>query len=93
MRPVCRQLKHPERDEYEHSFSVRLSRRICRVMYLILIVYFISETNFDCQVFLGRSLAAERFSAELIGGINHVNYNQNNSLNAFAGECSVFADY
>lgn len=38
------------------------------------------------QRILGAGGAAARFSREFIGGINHVNYNQNNNLNAFAGD-------
>lgn len=45
-------------------------------------------TEIRLQRILGTGESATRFGAEIIAGINHVNYNQNNSLNALAGEIS-----
>ena len=37
------------------------------------------------QARLGEGAAAQRLAAELVAGINHVQYNQGNDINAFAG--------
>lgn len=44
------------------------------------------DMSFCVQNVLGSGAAGERFGREFIAGINHVNYNQNNSLNALAGQ-------
>ena len=35
---------------------------------------------------IGSGTGATRFAQEFIGAINHINYNQDNGLNAFAGK-------
>lgn len=41
--------------------------------------------NVIVQAVLGEGQSATRFASEFVGGINHINYNQDNRLNAFAG--------
>ena len=43
---------------------------------------------------LGTSQAASRFGSEFVAAVNKVNYNQANTLNAFAGQpCTLYHKY